>query len=201
MRRCPRTGPCRTALALLAARSRALAPFGTVEALPVGRILVGFGNSPLARPPRLTIAPWLLIAARGLRLDLPLGDRRIEVHDAPLCEHQRHHGGQWLRRGEPQHPRIGALLGHGYPQSPSFGVAPCPTTIFTFGLLLWTDRPVPRPLLVIPLLWSLLGVSAAVSLGIKEDLGLVVAALLGTALLIWRDRPTGWVGALRRKPA
>jgi hypothetical protein len=97
------------------------------------------------------------------------------------------------------YPIIGALLGHGYPQSPSFGVAPCPTTIFTFGLLLWTDRPVPRPLLVIPLLWSLLGVSAAISLGIREDLGLVVAALLGTALLVCRDDRAVGGGVLRQR--
>ena len=42
------------------------------------------------------------------------------------------------------YPIIGTLLGHGYPRSPSFGVAPCPTTIFTFGLLLWTTARVPK---------------------------------------------------------
>ena len=110
-------------------------------------------------------------------------------------------GGAFVLYAMVVYPIIGALLGHGYPQSPSFGVAPCPTTIFTFGLLLWSERPVPRLLLVIPLLWSLLGVSATISLGIREDLGLVVAALLGTALLVWRDRRTGWGGALRRQPA
>ncbi len=86
------------------------------------------------------------------------------------------------------YPIVGALSGHGYPYSPAFGLAPCPTTIFTFGLLLWTDRQVPRYLVVIPLLWSLLGPAAALSLGIREDFGLLVAGLLGTALVIWRDR-------------
>ena len=85
------------------------------------------------------------------------------------------------------YPIIGALAGHTYPQSPVFGVAPCPTTIFTFGLLLWTVARVPAYLLIIPLLWSLVGFAAAVGLGIYEDFGLVIAGLVGTALLCWRD--------------
>jgi hypothetical protein len=73
-------------------------------------------------------------------------------------------------------------------------------TIFTFGLLLWTERPVPRMLLVIPLLWSLLGVSAAIALDVGEDLGLVVAGLLATALLLWRDHRAVGGGVLRQRP-
>ncbi len=87
------------------------------------------------------------------------------------------------------YPIIGSLLGHGYPRSPSFGVAPCPTTIFTFGLLLWTRVRVPTYLLVIPLLWSAIGFSAAFTLGIYEDIGLPIAGVLGTALLLWHDSP------------
>jgi uncharacterized protein DUF6064 len=44
--------------------------------------------------------------------------------------------------------------GHRYPEMPMFGVTPCPVTIFTFGLLLLTVRPVPRSLFVIPFVWS-----------------------------------------------
>ena len=86
------------------------------------------------------------------------------------------------------YPLIGYLLGHGYPRSPSFGVTPCPLTIFTFGLLLWSRVRVPRYVLAIPIAWSVVGTSAAVSLGIVEDLGLLVAALVGIALL---NRPDG----------
>lgn len=68
------------------------------------------------------------------------------------------------------YPLIGHALGHGYPRSPSFGVAPCPTAIFTFGLFLWADRKLPAALLVVPFLWSLLGPSAAITLGIREDM-------------------------------
>jgi hypothetical protein len=85
------------------------------------------------------------------------------------------------------YPIIGMLMGHAYPHSPSFGVTPCPTTIFTFGLLLWTAPRLPLYLLVIPLLWSLLGVSAAIALGVPEDLGLLVAGLAATTVLVWRQ--------------
>jgi hypothetical protein len=85
------------------------------------------------------------------------------------------------------YPLLGAAFGHGYPYAPMFGVAPCPMTIFTFGLLLWTRPRLPRYLLVIPFLWSLVGFSAALSLGIREDFGLLVAGLLATAIVLWRD--------------
>ncbi len=86
------------------------------------------------------------------------------------------------------YPILGSFLGHSYPQSPVFGVAPCPATIFTFGMLLWTDHKVPKYVLAIPLIWSVIGFGAALSLGIREDLGLLIAGVLGTALLFWRDR-------------
>jgi hypothetical protein len=96
------------------------------------------------------------------------------------------------------YPLIGTLLGHGYPRSPSFGVAPCPTTIFTFGLLLWTTARVPRTMLIIPFIWSLLGFSAALSLGVREDIGLLLAGVLSVALLLWRDRTTVQSGKRER---
>ncbi len=80
------------------------------------------------------------------------------------------------------YPLLGYLLGHSYPHSPTFG-APCPTTIFTFGLLLWTACRVPVYVYIVPTLWSLIGVSAAMTLGIREDLGLVVAGVAGAVLL------------------
>jgi len=94
------------------------------------------------------------------------------------------------------YPIIGHLVGHGYPQSPCFGVAPCPTTIFTFGLLLCTDRRVPKPVLAIPFLWSIIGFTAAIKLGVLEDVGLLVAGVGGSALLFVRDRslPRAGVG-------
>jgi uncharacterized protein DUF6064 len=85
------------------------------------------------------------------------------------------------------YPLLGIILGHAYPRAPMFGVAPCPTTIFTFGLLLWAADSVPAYLLIIPLLWSFLGVSAAVNLQVPQDYGLVVAGILGTALILMKN--------------
>jgi hypothetical protein len=59
---------------------------------------------------------------------------------------------------------------------PVFAV-PCPTTLFTAGLLL-NSAGLPRLASVIPLLWAILGGSAASALGIRADLALVVAAVL-----------------------
>ena len=99
------------------------------------------------------------------------------------------------------YPIIGSLLGHGYPRSPSFGVAPCPTTIFTVGLLLWTRARPPTYVLAIPLIWSAIGFSAAFTLGIYEDIGLPIAGVLGTALLLWRDGRSIGTRVLRRRHA
>lgn len=82
------------------------------------------------------------------------------------------------------YPILGHLLGHGYPASPVFGMAPCPTTIFTIGVLLLARGNVPVYLLVVPLLWSIVGFGAAVNLRIYEDFGLTVAGLLGTTVIL-----------------
>jgi hypothetical protein len=87
------------------------------------------------------------------------------------------------------YPLLGLLNGHVYPRQPVFGVAPCPTVIFAFGLLLLTASRVPKYLLIIPFVWSVTsGISAPLNYGVYEDFGLVVAGLLGTGLVIWRDR-------------
>lgn len=85
------------------------------------------------------------------------------------------------------YPILGALAGHGFPQSPMFGVAPCPTTIFTFGLLMLANRGIPKYLLAVPLVWSIVGFGAALKLGIAEDTGLLIAGLTGTAVILARE--------------
>ncbi len=82
------------------------------------------------------------------------------------------------------YPALGLLFGHVYPQAPLFGAAPCPTVIFTLGLLLWTRRPVPRYLLVIPGIWALIGFFAAVNLHVYEDFGLLAAGLIAVPLVL-----------------
>jgi hypothetical protein len=80
------------------------------------------------------------------------------------------------------YPLVAYGLGQRYPAFPTFGL-PCPTTILTFALLVWCVHPVPKVLLVIPTAWAVLGVSAAVSFGVGEDLALPIAAALAIAVL------------------
>ena len=86
------------------------------------------------------------------------------------------------------YPLLGIFFGHIYPAAPMFGVAPCPTTIFTIGILLWAVKKVPGYLLVIPFLWSLIGMSAVINLRVPQDYGLVIAVVLGTILILIRNR-------------
>ena len=92
------------------------------------------------------------------------------------------------------YPVLGYLFGHHYPSAPTFG-APCPLTIFTFGLLLWAARPVPWAVLIVPVVWALVGTSAALTFGVWQDLGLPVAALVTVGLLLAASRRD------RREPA
>jgi hypothetical protein len=86
------------------------------------------------------------------------------------------------------YPLIGMATGHRYPEMPMFGVTPCPVTIFTFGMLLLTIGPVPRWLLVIPAVWSLIGGSAAILLDVPQDWLLLLSGCIAVPLLITRDR-------------
>jgi hypothetical protein len=85
------------------------------------------------------------------------------------------------------YPLIGYSFGHQYPSSPTFGL-PCPTTIFTFGFFLWTDKKFPLMIIIIPLLWSIIGFSAAFFLGIKEDLSLLTSGLVTTLVIVIRNK-------------
>lgn len=75
------------------------------------------------------------------------------------------------------YPAIGWALGHRYPAAPTFGV-PCPTTIATLALLLWTVNRPPVAVMLIPWAWALIGSTATFRLGMWEDLGLPVALVI-----------------------
>lgn len=85
------------------------------------------------------------------------------------------------------YPLLAYRAGQRYPAMPTFGL-PCPTTIFTLGLLVLAKGPLPLAVLVIPLAWSLLGTTAVVRLGVPEDACLLVAAFVTAVLVLWRDR-------------
>jgi hypothetical protein len=79
------------------------------------------------------------------------------------------------------YPLLNMASGHAYPAAPTFGV-PCPTVIFTLGLLCLSRSAKSRPLLAVPLLWSVVGGSAAFLLDVPPDLGLIVAGVTAGAL-------------------
>jgi hypothetical protein len=83
------------------------------------------------------------------------------------------------------YPLLGVAFGHGYPNGPSFG-APCPVTIFFLGTTLWMLGSTLLPV-IIPVIWAVIGTSAAVSLGIPEDFGLGLSAVLVLLTLIRRS--------------
>jgi hypothetical protein len=65
-------------------------------------------------------------------------------------------------------------------------------------MLLLADKKCPVIILVIPFLWSLLGFSAAVSLGVYEDTGLLVAGLVATSMILIRNKRVGIPGHSHR---
>lgn len=81
------------------------------------------------------------------------------------------------------YPVVGWYFGQDWPAMPVFSL-PCPTTIFTFGILCMAVRPFPLTMLVIPVLWAAIGTSAAITLGVPEDFGLPVAAIATVAVLL-----------------
>ena len=75
------------------------------------------------------------------------------------------------------YPALNILTGHAYPASPTFGV-PCPTAIFTVGLFLTTANRQPIAVVVVPVLWGLVGGSAALVLGVVTDYVLLASSVL-----------------------
>lgn len=85
------------------------------------------------------------------------------------------------------YPLLGYAFGHSYPRFPTFGL-PCPTTIFTFGLLLLLEGKVNKVLFIIPVLWAFIGFTAALKLGIIQDIGLLVSAVLTISVFMFKSK-------------
>lgn len=87
------------------------------------------------------------------------------------------------------YPLIGTAADQAWPRIALLGVAPCPTTLFTLGLLLMAEDRVPWHLLIIPLIWALIGGTGAILLDIPQDLSMPIAAVLTVVLAISKNRP------------
>ena len=86
------------------------------------------------------------------------------------------------------YPLIASLLGRGYPQSLVVGLAPCPTVVFTLGILFWSERRLTKAILAIPLFYALAGGAMVSSKGVVEDLGMIIIAMAMIGVVIYRDR-------------
>ena len=126
-------------------------------------------------------AAWLFggVTLAGALAFLWLGTILAKLRFAPAGGRRGAIGWMLLAYALAGYPLLGYLLGHRYPAAPTFGV-PCPTTIFTLGLLLFASAPVPRLAFLVPVLWAAVGSTAAFALGVVEDYGLLVAGIIGT---------------------
>ena len=83
------------------------------------------------------------------------------------------------------YPLIEYMSGHLYPKILLFGVAPCPTTIFSLALLIGAVPKVGKIifiLLIFPAIFS--GLSTPIMLGVWADLLLLVSGIYGLITLI-----------------
>lgn len=90
------------------------------------------------------------------------------------------------------YPAIGAAAGHVFPAAPSFGLTPCPLVIFTFGMFLLSPTRIAGWFYIIPAIWAVVGGSAALLLGVPQDILLplsAVAALAAAGLLGQKAAP------------
>lgn len=93
------------------------------------------------------------------------------------------------------YPAINAVQHHTWSRIPAFGV-PCPTTIFTAGLLLLAEGASWR-LSIVPVVWSVIGGSAAPLLGVRADYALPIAGLALAIFTIQRNS----IRAMRERAA
>jgi hypothetical protein len=113
---------------------------------------------------------WLGVIRRRVRIGKPQGWRLVV-------------GVSLLAYSLLIYPAISWLVGIKYFASPTFGL-PCPTTIFTIGVLAFIAKPVPRSVFIVPISWSLVGGQAAFLLSVPQDFGLLVAGALGVVLAL-----------------
>jgi hypothetical protein len=75
------------------------------------------------------------------------------------------------------YPLIVLAGDHSYPRAPTFGL-PCPTVLVTAGFLMLVRDPIPPLLVIVPLVWAVIGGSAAFLLDVRADLALPVAGVV-----------------------
>lgn len=132
---------------------------------------------------RINPAAWLFGAAFMTQAALWVApSARVLPLQPPLW--REHRAAFLLSAFALAYPLVTMLTGERYPDMPVYGV-PCPTCCLTAGVLLTVPRPVPVRFLIVPIAWCVVAGSAALLLGMRADLMLLVAG----ALLAWHGRP------------
>ncbi|MGO9783485.1 MAG: DUF6064 family protein [Streptosporangiaceae bacterium] len=126
-----------------------------------------------------TLQTVLLLVAGVVRSDLVIRPRRDLASVL---------GGVFIAYALIGYPVIGLVGGHPLHVLPVFGLAPCASVTFFFGLMLWARPPVPKYLLLVPLAWALTAAPPDMASGVAADYGMLVVAVIATGLIIWRDR-------------
>jgi hypothetical protein len=83
------------------------------------------------------------------------------------------------------YPLICILRSNGLNEIISIGL-PCPTTIYTLGILMLATKRFPKYLLIIPTIWAAIGFFAAINFGIYQDVMLLVSALVADICIIYQ---------------
>ncbi len=87
------------------------------------------------------------------------------------------------------YPVIEYISGHSYPRIPLFGVAPCPTIIFSLALLIGSIPKVNKKIFILLIIPAIsYGFIVPITLGVWADLILLVAGIYGLVMLMksWR---------------
>jgi hypothetical protein len=92
------------------------------------------------------------------------------------------------------YPLWNRWTGHTRPAIPTFGL-PCPTTLFTIGILALLDLPYPRSVLLAPIVWCAIGVQAAFLLDVTPDLSLLAGAAAAVSLWVAAGRSSRTVAS------
>ena len=131
-------------------------------------------------------APLFILASILFARDMRAGETRFRLPEAP-----------WQRSATSflillalLYPFLGAAFGHVYPESCTFGVMPCPTTVFALALLSAALPQADRKVYSLLLVWALPALGKCLgALDLYEDCILFWAGVYALVMLLraWRE--------------
>ncbi len=80
------------------------------------------------------------------------------------------------------YPIISYLVQGSFNRTIALGL-PCPSTIFTFGFFMMAGNKLPKYLLIIPSLWAIVGVGAAIQFGVYQDFVMPITAIIAGIII------------------